>query len=229
MARRRRNQKQQEETLVDLVEARDRASGFFEENQKLIIGVVGGLLLIVGGYFAYRYLYLQPREKSAMEAMYQAQVQFERDSFALALDNPGGGNDGFLDVIDNYGGTKAANTAKYYAGVSWLNLGEYQAAADLLKSFSAKGEVLPTMKHVALGDAYAELNDMGQAEKSYKRAANTDGAEFVRVYALKKLGLFYESQGKPEQAAEAYAQIKQKYPKSPQAQDIEKYLSRVGG
>ena len=229
MARRRKSQKQQEETLIDLVEARDKAQNFFEDNQKIILGVVGGLLLVVGGYFAYRLMYQQPREKEAMAAMYQAEVQFERDSFALALENPGGGNDGFLDIIDKYSGTPTANVAKYYAGICWLQLGEYQAAVDLLKGFSAEGDVLGVMKHTALGDAYAELGQMGEAESQYRKATSTSGTDFVKAYALQKMGLFMESQGNAQKAAEAYTKIKMEYPNTPQAQEIDKYLSRVGG
>jgi len=229
MARRRKSQKQQEETLIDLVEARDKAQNFFEDNQKLILGLVGGLLILVGGYFAYRQLYQQPREKEAMSAMYQAEVQFERDSFALALENPGGGNDGFLDIIDKYSGTPTANVAKYYAGVCWLHLGEYEAAVDMLKGFSAEGDVLGVMKHAALGDAYAELGNMSEAESQYKKATSSSGTDFVKAYAFQKLGLFLESQGNASKAAEAYSTIKRDYPNTPQAQDIDKYLSRVGG
>lgn len=229
MARRRKSQKQQEETLIDLVEARDKAQNFFEENQKLILGVVGGLLVVIGGYFAYRIMFQQPREKEAMTAMYQAEVQFERDSFALALENPGGGNDGFLDIIDKYSGTPTANVAKYYAGVCWLQLGEYQAAIDLLKSFSPEGDVLGVMKHTALGDALSELGKMDEAEGQYKKATSTSGTDLVKAYALQKLGLFMESQGNSAAAAEAYARIKREYPNTPQAQDIDKYLSRTGG
>jgi hypothetical protein len=52
--------------------------------------------------------------------MMLAQQQFEKDSFQLALTNPGGGYSGFLDIIDSYSGTKTANLAKYYAGICYL-------------------------------------------------------------------------------------------------------------
>ena len=161
----RRNKKKKDETLVDLVEARDSASDFFERNQNLIFGVLAAVVLIAGGIFAYYNFFQKPREDRAMNALSQAQIQFERDSFALALQNPGGGNDGFLDIIDRYSGTKAGNLANYYAGVCWLNLGQYEAAIEHLKDFSPKGQVTPITKYGAMGDAYSELEDYDKAFK----------------------------------------------------------------
>ena len=124
MARRKKN-KQEEEVLVDIVEVRDSFQGFYERNQKVVWGILGGLVLLVGGYFIYNNLYMQPRQVTAMDQMYQAQRQFEQDSFARALTNPGSLYPGFLDIIDQYGNTKAGNLANYYAGVSYLNLGRF--------------------------------------------------------------------------------------------------------
>jgi len=129
---RRRKQKQSEETLVDLVEVKDSASDFLEDNQKTILGVLAGLIILVGGYIFYNQFVQAPKEKDAASQMVQAQAMFERDSFALALTNPGGGFMGFLDIIDDFGGTTVANSAQYYAGISYLQLGQYDAAIDYL-------------------------------------------------------------------------------------------------
>ena len=160
MARRRRKKKQSDETLVDLVEVTDQASDFFERNQMKILGGLTLLVLLIGGYFFYNQFVKAPKEKDAMAQMVQAQVQFEKDSFALALTNPGGGFSGFLDIIDNFKGTKAANTAQYYAGISYLHLGQYDAAIDYLNSFSPNNTVLEYTKYGAIGDAYSEKTTM---------------------------------------------------------------------
>ena len=227
--RRKSSKKQQEETLVDLMEARESAQDFFEKNQKIILGGIAAIVLIAGGLFGYNNLYKAPRQQQAMEAMYRAQVQFERDSFALALENPGGGNEGFLDIIDNYGGTEAANLAQFYAGVSWLHLGQYEAAIEHLKKFSPAGEVTPALKNGALGDAYSQLNDMGNAESFYAKAAGAAETDFMAAYYYKKLGMLHESQGNKEKALASYKTVKEKYPDSPSGIDIEKYIVRVGG
>jgi TolA-binding protein len=44
---------------------------------------------------------------------------------------------------------------------------------------------------------------------------------------MKKLGMFYEKQGKTEDALETYQSLKDKYPNSPYVADIDKYIIRV--
>jgi len=227
MATRKKSSKKADETLVDIVEVKAQAEDFFERYRYHILGVVGGLVLIIGGLFAYNNLYKGPKQVEAAEQMHQAQMQFERDSFVLALTNPGGGYQGFLDIIENYKGTKAANISKYYVGVSYLNLSQYDAAIDYLKDFKPSGQVLPIMKFGALGDAYSEKEDFKQAMGFYKKAAATHPNEALTPYYLKKIGLLHEREANWAEAEKAYRQIKDKYPDSPDGRDIEKYIIRV--
>lgn len=227
MARRIKNRKKADETLVDIVEVRDQAQGFFEKNQRLIFGLGVALILVFGGLLIYKNFYQAPREVEAIDQMNLAQYQFERDSFAQALTSPGVGSSGFLDIIDNYGGTEAANLATYYAGISYLNLGQFEAALDYLKDYSPSGDILPVMKYGALGDTYSELGQMSEAISNYQKAANQGENAVLASYYLKKLGMLHEKQGDLEAAREAYQEVKTEYPDSPYATDIDKYLTRV--
>lgn len=222
-----RNQKKSEETLVDLVEVGAQAQSFYDRNQNIIFGALVGLVVIIGGLFAYNNFYKKPRQAEATEQMFQAQIQFERDSFILALTNPGGGYYGFLDIIDNYGGTKAGNLANYYAGVSYLNLGKFEAAIDYLKSYNAKGEVAPIMKFGALGDAYSEMGDMERGMSFYKKASAQDGNEELAAYYMMKVGLLYEKMGDLGGARKTYEALKKDYPNTTDGRNAEKYLMRV--
>ena len=225
---RRRNQKKKEETIVDIVEAKDQAQDFFYNNRNLIFGILGALLIVAGLLWYWTYN-KGLKNTEAMDAMYTAQEQFKKDSFALALSNPGGGNLGFLDIIDNYGGTKASNLAHYYAGISYLNIGKYDAAASFLKDFKAKGSISPIMKFGALGDTYSELDDMGSAESYYKKAISAGDLDPLTPYYMKKLGMLMQHQGDNAGAKDIFEELKEKYPNSSDGIGIEKYISRVGG
>ncbi len=222
-----KSQKKADETLVDLVEVSAQAQTFYERNQNYIFGALVAAVVIVGGLFAYNNFYKKPRQVEATEQMFQAQVQFERDSFVLALTNPGGGYSGFLDIIDNYGGTKAGNLASYYAGISYLNLGKYEAAIDYLKSYNPSGSITPTMKFGAIGDAYTELGDMENGLSFYKKAAAQKDNDALSAYYLLKIGMLYEKMGDLNSALKTYEQIKDQYPNTPDGSSIDKYISRV--
>lgn len=225
-SQRRQEEQEGDETLVDIVEVKEQAQDFFERNQSLILGGITLLVLLLGGYLAYKYAYQAPREKAGMEAMYKAENQFKRDSFALALDNPGAGFEGFLDIIDNYSGTKAANLAKYYTGVSYLNLGKYEAAIDYLKDYSANDDVTPISKNGAIADAYAELGDFDQAKSYYKKAVGYDN-DLLTPYYLNKLSLLALKNGNNSEAKEYYQTISTDYPKAPEAVEAKKYIKML--
>ncbi|MFT4663549.1 MAG: tetratricopeptide (TPR) repeat protein [Polaribacter sp.] len=229
MAIKRKKNKQQEETLVDIVEARDNAQGFLETNQMNIMGGLLALIVVVGGFLAYKHLYKTPREKQASSQLSQAQLQFEKDSFALALSNPGNGALGFEAIIESYGGTKAANIAKYYAGASYLHLGQYDAAIDYLQDFSPKGAVLAAPTQSMIGDAYAEKGDLASAAAYYKKALSAaKGNGFLSPMYLKKIGLLAEKNQDWKAAADAYNKIKSNFPTSIDGSDIDKFIARVG-
>lgn len=199
---------------------------FLEKYSKAITGAVSAVLVVVGIYMAYTYLYKQPLEKEAAESMFQAQFQFERDSFELALANPGSGYRGFLEISDKYSSTAAGNLALYYAGISYLHIGEYDAAVEYLKDFSPAGNITPIMKHGALGDAYSELGDFDRALSSYSKAVTYDN-DYLSPYYLLKKGRLEMNLGKSGDSLKSFNQLKDKYPNSSFAANADKFITML--
>ena len=227
MAKRRRSKKKEEEILVDVFEAKEAAQNFFERNQLAVIGAGAIIVLLIGGYLGYSMLYQQPREKVAMSQMFKAEYQFQRDSFALALESPGSGYDGFLDIIDNYGGTNAANLAKYYAGISYLNLNRFEDAITYLESYKSSGNVTAITKYGALGDAASELGDNQKALEYYRKAVSGPANDALTPYYLYKLGLLSYREGQSGSAEEAFGRINEEFPNATEAADADKYLAMI--
>ena len=102
------------------------------KNQNKIFIVIAAISISVLSYLGYERLIAEPKEREAVSELNKAQYFFEMalvsnesDSlFRLAL-NGGEGKYGFLDIVDEYSGTKAANLANYSIGMSYLNLKEY--------------------------------------------------------------------------------------------------------
>lgn len=219
-----RRKKESEDTLVDLLELRNSLKSKVEKYQNVILGVVLGLVVLVGGYILYQNVILAPKEKSAAEGMFQAQFQFERDSFARALANPGGGYEGFLDIIDNYSGTNAANGAHYYSAVSYLHLNEFDEALYHIKKFDADETITKIMKHGITGDIYSERSEWDEAVKAYKKATSYDN-ELLTPYYLNKLALLQDKEGMKEEARKTFEKIETDYPESEEANAATKYLA----
>ena len=147
-----------EDRIVKVEEAFGKTEQFIENNQKIILIVVGIIVVVVLGFFGFKRFYLAPKEKEAQGQMFMAEKYFEQDSITKAL-NGDGNYPGFLDIIDQYGITKTGNLAHYYAGICYLKKGEFEKAIDHLKHFSTKDKIVGPMALGAIGDAYMELNE----------------------------------------------------------------------
>lgn len=204
---------------------------FIERNGKLLLVLLGAIVVVVGGYFSYKYLYLAPRAEKASAAMFEAQDFFARDSFELAL-NGNASFDGFLAIADRYGNTQPGNLARHYAGMCYLYMGDFRQAIDALKAYkpvdgSAAGVLIAAQNLGLTGDAYVELGQLDEGVKYYERAAEySDNVGTAPVY-LKKAGLVNEKLGNLQRALEQYEAIWNNYPRSMQARDIEKFIARV--
>lgn len=218
------------DTTVEVQEVQASARPFWETNQHVILYILGGIALVILGWWGYKALIVEPQQKEAIGSIWQAQAQFERDSFQLALENPGGGYDGFLSIIDKYSGTAAGNSAKYYAGLCYLHMSDFDNAIKYMEDFSPAGDLLPAMKFGVLGDCYSEKKDYEKALDFYKKAVDAGDNELLAAYYLKKYGMLNEFQGHADVAKEAYERLRRDYPNpnSPDWRDIEKYIYRAG-
>ena len=216
-------------TDVDLSPAQHDGRDWLERHQTLILSVVGALVLVGIGVFLYREFIVKPQQAEASEYMWQAQQLFAQDSFEVALlGRPDGSVLGFETIAEDYGGTPAGNLAEYYAGISYLHLGQYDAAIDALESFDEDGSLLPATKAGALGDAYAQKDDLASARGHYDTALSEAGDNsLLAPYYLKKLALLDEREGNVAQANERYRRIKSEFPTSNEASDIDKFVLRT--
>ncbi len=216
----------QPDNLQELESALTWTEQFIEDHQNIISYVVGGIILVVVAYLGFHKFYLEPKEKEAQSQMFVAEQYFEKDSFNLAL-NGDGNYLGFLDIIDGYGITKSSNLAKYYCGISYLHLGQYEDAIDYLSEFKTDDLLLKPITEGAIGDAYLELGDQDKALSQYKKAYNENENEFTSPIYMFKAAKLLENLDELEQALEIYKKIKTDFPESNEARNVEKYIARV--
>lgn len=199
---------------------------FLDKNRRWVFIAGGALVVVIVAFLAFNY-YIDRRDQAAQANMFQAQYYFEADSLNLALE--GDGNDyGFLEIIDEYAMTEAANLAQYYAGVSFLRLGEYEDAIKHLKKFSSKDLLIQARAYSLIGDAYMEQEDYTAAARFYKKAANYKPNEFFTPTYMMKHALANELGGNVDAAIKVYKKLVDKYPNSDRMADAKKELARLG-
>jgi len=128
--------------------------------------------------------------------------------------NGDGANPGLLKVISQYGGTKAANLAHYYAGVCYIKLDDNANAIKQLEKFSTSAKQTQQRAYRLLADAYGETGKFKDAFDYYKKSAS----EFEQDENNAAAALFYagytaqKKLNKPNDAIELYKELKSKFP-----------------
>jgi tetratricopeptide (TPR) repeat protein len=200
---------------------------FIDKYLKQILISIGAIILIVVGYIAFHNFYLIPREKEAEVAIFPGQTYFGNQQWNIALNGDSIDYVGFLGIIEDYKGTKTANLAKAYAGICQYRLGDYEAALENLKSYSGKDSLLTAEIIGAAGDCYVNLGEVKNGINYFKKAASKANSKLLSPVYLNKAAIAYESLEDYKSALDIYSTLKSKYPESPEAIAVDKYIERA--
>ena len=201
--------KQNQPTRTKLEEFNDQLSGVeqkFEQNRKKIYTILGVLVALALGVWAFYQFYQVPREKKAVEAIGGADILMAQQQDSLALIE-------YEKVIKKYGGDQA-NRAKIMAGLLYYQKGDYKKAAKYLEDADAKGKVIGPMVIGLLGDCYAsfEKPDLAKAMKAYDKAVDMsdNNPDLTPLFMQKKASILREQEKYADEAA-VYQEIKDKF------------------
>lgn len=201
------------------------AEQWLEHNPRIVFGVLGVLILVVGGYFGYRY-YIDSQDDQAQREMFQAVRYFEADSLNLAMEGDGN-NLGFKQIVEDYPLTPAGNLANFYAGAVCLKQGKFPLAIVYLKDFSADDQLVQARAYSLIGDAYMEQDKFDEAADYYSQAANYKPNKYFTPTYLMKAALAYEKANQKDKAKQAYQRIIDEYWESTDYQNARKFKARL--
>lgn len=221
---------------VDQVE---KLRGFWEDYGKPITYIGTALIVLVAGFFIYKYMFQVPKNEKANDIVFVTQKYFadftnatdsSKALIAAKVLNGDGVNPGALKIMNDYSGSDAANLCEYYAGACYLHLGQFDKAIKYLKSFDANGSSQIKSRSLGmLGDASAELNKNDDALSYYKKAADVNEKDdFTSSEFLFRAALFADATGKTKDAIDLFKKLKTNYPLSEKAADADRYLAKLG-
>jgi len=222
-----------------LDESASKTEQFVSKYQNIIVGVIVVIIIGILGYLGYNRFILQPLQEEASNELSRSQEYFnlaleanqprEKDSlFNLAIDGAQG-KFGFVDIAKEYSSTKSGELANYYAGISYLNIGDYKTAISYLENFNANDEMISTFAVGAIGDAFLQLEQIEDALSYYEKAANLRDNNYTTPKYLFKAALAAMQINKADKAIKYLKQIEDKYPKSEEAKKLEPYLGKAMG
>lgn len=212
---------------VEKNDAVNKLDAFWKKNSKVITYISLGVILVIGGWYAYKQFVVKPNEEKAQAAIFKAEEYYRLDSLNKAL-NGDGVNKGFLYVINNYGGTKTGELARYYAGVIYLRQNDYDNAIKHLKEFDTDSKLIQAIAWGRLADAYSEKGDKSKAVDLYKKAGRHFPEEEVNSSEfLFRAAQLLELDNKKEEAIDIYKELKERFPKTDKGGQADRYIYRL--
>ncbi|MGQ0829771.1 MAG: tetratricopeptide repeat protein [Bacteroidota bacterium] len=215
-----------DEPIVDVEQAFSKTEAYIEENKQSLMIILGVVVALVGGYFAYKYWYVAGEETLARAAMFKAEQYFEKDSLDKAMNGDGVAL-GFSQIVEDYGVTPSGNLAEYYLGVCLLKKGQYEEAIAHLQEFDGDDQMVAPVATGSIGDAHLELGRTDEAITFYLKAAEQSVNNFTTPIYLKKAAMANEDKGNYADAVKLYERIKNEFAETIEGKEMDKYIGRA--
>ena len=216
-----------EKNLENINEALTSSEQFIEKNQNAIMIGVGAVVLVVLAILAYHNLYMKPKNEKAQAAIFKGERYFQNQQDSLALFGDGNDYIGFEEVMNQYGGTKTADLAKAYAGISYARIGDNEKALNLLNKFKGGDKLITPAITGAIGDVYMNMDMSDKAANNFLKAAKAADDNMLSPIYYKKAGLAYLHAKDFDKAIETFEKIRKTYLNSPEGQEVDKYIEQA--
>ena len=215
------SKKHNHESVDTNIESLSKAEAFIAKNNKKIAGGLVAVAVIVIGFLSIRSC------NDAKIAESQEAFTFTGNSAYMAVDSLSNA-EALADLeayIAEYG-NKAVGIAAFQAGVAAFELKDYNKAIEYFEQYEGEDEIYNARALACIADCYIELGNYEKALQYYSDAVAAADNDFASEYAF-RAGLVAEKLGNNEQALSFFNVIKNQYPSSPRAMEVEKYISRI--
>ncbi|MDG2463771.1 MAG: hypothetical protein P8M61_01670 [Crocinitomicaceae bacterium] len=195
----------------------------FKSNKtaRLVTYMVGGLIVLILGFFLYRIFISGPKNEKSMEAGYVGWNYAGMDSTDMAIDELRG-------TVKKYDGYVGGENAQYILGRQYMSKGEFKKALKELEGVDVEDTYVRVDAIGLQGDCYSEMKKYPDAVELYIEASEATENDYSTPRWLFKAALVTELKlNDPQKAAEMYQKIKDNYLQFANTKTIDKYINRA--
>ena len=207
------NKKDVHTSIDELNETLTSVEQHVENNKKIIIWSLAGIVAVAAVILLYYYGIYAPNKKASSDAISKADIELAmgNDSTALAQ---------YMQVADEFSGAQADRAALQSAIILYQK-GKFEEAVKYLDDASFDENLVAPAAASLKGDCYVNLNNLDKAISCYDKAikSSNDNALYTPLFMLKKATVLYE-QSKIADALAIYEAIQSKYPTFTRAYDV---------
>ncbi len=183
----------------------------------LSIAVVVAIVVAIGGALIYQHRSdAAAADFSHAMQVYQAPLTTSGEpipagiqSFPTTVLRAKAANELFLQTANSYGMLSAGRNARYFAGLTYIEMGENASAESTLKSVASSWDHdVASLADLALASLYHQTGRDPQAIDLLNKLAAKPTSTVPAGVAKLQLAEIYEASNQPEQAKRIYAQLK---------------------
>ena len=195
-----------------------------EHRSTLTVAVV--VAVVVFGAVAGGWFYLSSQDDKASLELTQAvrtmdtplrpagaPEQPDFPSFTSAKERTESAGKQFQAIVDKYPHTRTADMARYFLGVTAVNLSDNTSAERNFKEVASSGNrELAAVSKFALASLYGQTNRTKEAIALYQQLIAKPAASVSKVTAQMQLAELYQNTNQPLDAKRIYQQVKTENP-----------------
>lgn len=207
--------------------AYERTVYFVEDNRKLLLGIVGGILLLIVLVVGFMWFRGNQAEKAAA-AMAEPVRLYEVGQYEAALQDEGD-RLGLATLADRYGSTQPGNLAHYYAADALFRLGRYDEAMEHFEAYDGDDTFVEAGALAGQAAIYEVREDYARAADFFRRAAQAYPNQAIAPGYYLSAIRNYARAGNADEAQETFEALQRDYADVVEVQEAEFYLGMLEG
>lgn len=197
----------------------------FEDNKRLISGVLFGLVIVaIAGWF-----YINNRmadDANASADLGKIVRYYDEGNFERAINGiPEENIRGLQSIVDTYSNTAAVQLTKLYLANAYYELKTYDKALQYYRDTDISDKTLMASVLAGAAACYEAMQEHDNAALQYERAASKNSDGVLAGDYLHSAALNFIVSGKKEKAIEILKRLKRDYPNSTYAKDADRLIS----
>ncbi len=203
------------------------ATTWYENNKKIVNGVLTGIVILAIVIVAYLNNVNSNNQKAIAE-LGKITSYYDQGKYDLAINGNLQENvRGLQSIVDDYGSTKAGELAGFYLANSYFELGNYDKALKCYLDVDVKDEMISASAIAGAAACYEAKGEYEKAASTYEKAAFRSTKDVNAPENMFHAGQNDLMAGNKEKAVELFRKVKKDYPTSGVAREIDRWIAEA--